>query len=181
MLASAVAGVKSPGTAPLAAWFALSDAVLKAFADRHADIEPGPSPVRCWAHHFDIATYVSLEAGDFETARGIGVGLSPGDESYGEPYFYVNPWPHPDPADLPDPPGLGHWHTQGFVGAILTGSELIAAHDIKSAAAEFIAEARRLVRECDEGRAPSACFLELKTALARFDARKPAAQGRPTP
>ena len=49
------------------------------------------------------------------------------------------------------------------------------------ARAEFIAEARRLVRECDEGRAPSACFLELKTALARFDARKPVAQGRPTP
>lgn len=125
----------------LAAWFAHSDSVLKAFAGRHTDIEPGPSPVRCWPHHFDIATYVSLEAGDFETARGIGVGLSPGDESYGEPYFYVNPWPHPDPADLPDPPGLGHWHTQGFVGAILTGSELLAAADIEGAAAEFIAEA----------------------------------------
>ena len=125
----------------LAAWFALSDAVLREFSGRHTDIEPGPSPVRCWPHHFDIATYVSLEAGDAEAARGIGVGLSPGDESYGEPYFYVNPWPHLDPADLPPPPGLGHWHTQGFVGAILTGTELLASADMSRSATDFVAEA----------------------------------------
>lgn len=85
----------------LAAWFALADAVLRDFAEGHADIRPGPSPVRCWAHHFDIATYVGLEVGDPELARAVGVGLSPGDASYEQPYFYVNPWPRPDPGALP--------------------------------------------------------------------------------
>ncbi|MCP4384829.1 MAG: hypothetical protein GY798_26020 [Hyphomicrobiales bacterium] len=132
--------------ASLTSWFALSDSVLRDFASDNADIRPGPSPIRCWAHHFDIATYVSLEAGDFESARAIGVGLSPGDESYAEPYFYVNPWPRLDPRDLPVLSGLGHWHTEGFVGAILTGSELLATADAKRGAAQFIADAFALGR-----------------------------------
>ena len=127
--------------ASLAAWFALADFVLLDFAEAHADIRPGPSPVRCWAHHFDIATYVSLEAGDAESARAVGVGLSPGDESYEQPYFYVNPWPRLDANDLPDLPGLGHWHREGFVGAILTGTELLAAPDLAEGAADFVAKA----------------------------------------
>ena len=55
------------------------------------DLRPGPSPVRCWPHHFDIATCVALESGDPERERGIGTGLSPGDGTYGQPYFHVNP------------------------------------------------------------------------------------------
>lgn len=127
--------------ASLAAWFALADSLLRDFVEDHPDIRPGPSPVRCWAHHFDIATYVSLEAGDPESARAIGVGLSPGDASYEQPYFYVNPWPRLDATSLPPLPDLGHWHTEGFVGAILTGTELFVAPDTAEAAATFVAEA----------------------------------------
>ncbi len=90
----------------LAAWFGLADVVLGRFATEQSELTPGP--VRCWPHHFDIATYVGLEDGDYETARGIGVGLSPGDEAYDQPYFYVNPWPHLDPAGLPQAPRPGH-------------------------------------------------------------------------
>lgn len=129
------------GLAALSAWFALADHVLRKFAANNRGLNPGPSPVRCWPHHFDIATYVSLESGNAETARGIGVGMSPGDEGYEQPYFYVNPWPHLDPNHLPDLPGLGHWHREGFVGAILTGSELLAAADLSEGASEFVAEA----------------------------------------
>jgi len=129
------------GLAALAGWFRLTDHVLRAFAANNRDIKPGPSPVRCWPHHFDIATYVALEGGDGESARGIGVGLSPGDEGYEQPYFYVNPWPHLDPNDLPELPGLGHWHRDGFVGAILTGDELLPAADLTEGTAGFIAEA----------------------------------------
>jgi hypothetical protein len=85
--------------------------------------------LRCWPHHFDIATYVSLEAGDPETARAMGVGMSPGDESYDQPYFYVNPWPHLDSSELPDPPAPGHWHTDGYVGLIATAEEVLSQSD----------------------------------------------------
>ncbi len=72
-------------------------------------LEPDPSAVRCWPHHFNIATYVFLETGNPETARGVGVGMSPGDEGYGERYFYINGWPHLDASKLPDAiaPGIG--------------------------------------------------------------------------
>ena len=125
----------------LAGWFDLAAAHLEQFAASHSDLSPGPGPVRCWPHHFDIATYVQLETGDFESARGVGVGLSPGDESYKQPYFYINPWPHLDPSDLPDLPPPGHWHMEGFVGAIATGEEVLTLDDIAQDLPQFIGRA----------------------------------------
>lgn len=129
------------GLNSVAAWFNLADGALKKLAAVHAGLNPGPSPVRCWPHHFDIATYVSLEAGDPETAKGIGVGMSPGDETYAQPYFYVNPWPHLDPSTLPEAPHPGHWHTQGFVGAVATGDEVLSTNDTEKALSEFLESA----------------------------------------
>ncbi len=94
--------------------------------------------MRCWPHHFDIATYVQLEEGNFESAKGIGIGMSPGDESYDQPYFYINPWPHMDPQKLPDAPVPGHWHTQDFVGAIATGGEVLTATGAETAMQSFV-------------------------------------------
>ena len=125
----------------LAGWFDLAAVHLEQFAAVHTDLSPGPGPVRCWPHHFDIATYVQLETGDFESARGVGVGLSPGDESYNQPYFYINPWPHLDPSDLPDLPPPGHWQTEGFVGAIATGEEVLTLDDIARDLPQFIGRA----------------------------------------
>ena len=102
--------------AELARWFGNASTVLERVREEH-----GSSPVRCWPHHFDLATLISL--GD---DRSIGVGLTPGDESCAEPYFYVGPWPHPTPARWPEL-AAGSWHTDGFVAAVLTGSELVAA------------------------------------------------------
>jgi hypothetical protein len=83
------------------------------------------SPIRCWPHHFDLATLVTLDSGKgSEDARSVGCGMSPGDGTYNEPYFYVTPWPYPKKAQLPPLP-LGFWHTEGFIGAILTASDLI--------------------------------------------------------
>ena len=110
--------------AELSAWFDAADAALEAVVQALSGLEPGPSPVRCWPHHFDIATLVALEPGDAEEARSIGVGMSPGDEAYGEPYFYVTPWPYPDPQHLPKLPPSGRWHTEGYVGAIATASRI---------------------------------------------------------
>jgi len=129
------------GLSSIATWFDIADNAFKKLASDHAGLTPGPSPVRCWPHHFDIGTYISLEAGDAETAKGIGVGMSPGDESYDQPYFYVNPWPHLDPAALPDAPTPGHWHTQGFVGAIATGEEILNTPKIEKALSGFLESA----------------------------------------
>lgn len=125
----------------LSAWFELGSSVLNDLVMAQSAIKPGPSAVRCWPHHFDIATYIGLEQGGSETARGIGVGLSLGDEGYGEPYFYVNPWPHLETTDLPAPPVPGHWHTQGYVGMIATATELLSCPDVDTATADFVVEA----------------------------------------
>ncbi len=135
------------GLKTLAAWYDLAHQLLTRFADREKAIVPGPSPVRCWPHHFDIATYVSLEAGDPEHARGVGIGMSPGDESYDEPYFYINPWPYPDPKTLPLPPSPGHWHTQGFTGAIATATECLSQCQSEGDIFTFIEEAFAIARQ----------------------------------
>lgn len=111
-------------------WFHDASLLLEAVASS----EEGASAVRCWPHHFDIAVLIDLDADTHpspapEDARSIGVGMTPGDESYGEPYWYVAPWPYPDPSDLPDLPPPATWHTTNWVGAVLTGSDLVGTGD----------------------------------------------------
>ena len=78
------------------------------------------SNVRCWPHHFDIATLITPSKG-----KSIGVGMEPGDKYYDEPYFYVNMNPLPPADSLADSlEGGGVWHTKEWVGAVLPGSRL---------------------------------------------------------
>lgn len=110
-------------SAELARWYANADRILS----RVRGEQPSASEVRCWPHHFDIATLIELDARlEMESARTIGVGLSPGDESYPEPYFYVSPWPYPKDVEFPPLKGEGSWHTEGFTAAVLPGSRLVA-------------------------------------------------------
>lgn len=85
------------------------------------------APVRCWPHHFDIATLLEVSH-DAEGAptKTIGVGLAPAASPYATWYWYVTPWPYPDAQKLPALSGPGVWHTEGWVGAVLTG-EVISA------------------------------------------------------
>ena len=85
--------------------------------------KPAASPPRCWPHHFDLATLISVPSLGGGAQRAINVGLSPGDESYAEPYFYVGPYPYPSVESLGQL-ALGRWHTDGWTGAVLTTSEL---------------------------------------------------------
>lgn len=109
--------------AELSAWFA---GAFASIGDVVAD-EPAASPVRCWPHHFDVASLITLgAAAGAEEARSIGVGFSPGDASYDQPYFYITPWPYPDTEDLPTLEAGAHWHTSGWTGAVLTAERLLA-------------------------------------------------------
>lgn len=108
----------------LAAWFADANASLGRIREAHNKGKLQASPVRCWPHHFDLATLILLD-GDPEKGRSVNVGLSPGDGTYDEPYFYISPWPTPDRAKLPPLPPIGHWHTEGFTAAVALASSIM--------------------------------------------------------
>lgn len=124
--AFARAADEGPRLAALAAWFAAGAEVLEALRGKHKRLKPGPSPIRCWPHHFDIAILVELEKAAAGSARSIGIGLSPGDDYYAQPYFYLSPYPHPDAGDLPPLPPGGRWHTKDFFGAVATAVDILA-------------------------------------------------------
>src|SRR3954469_11644049 len=91
----------------LVRWF---DAMSDLLQDVRMNFTEGRADAtRCWPHHFDMATLISFDEPDAAGARSIGIGFSPGDQYYPQPYLYVSPYPQPKGAALP-PLGLGHWH-----------------------------------------------------------------------
>lgn len=109
----------------LTRWFGNGDRALRELADQ----DPRATPVRCWPHHFDIATLLMIERADpndrtSEVSRSIGVGMTPGDGSYADAYWYATPWPYPASPELPALAGGGIWHKHGWVGAVLTSTAL---------------------------------------------------------
>jgi hypothetical protein len=121
----------------LADWFANAADLLGSL---RAD-DPAASPVRCWPHHFDIATLLTFDPDepDAEKARSCGLGFSPGDSSSSGPYFYVGPWPHPSPDDLPPLSGGGTWITEGWVGARLDASKIVNLGEARAQAEQALA------------------------------------------
>jgi hypothetical protein len=79
-------------------------------------------PIRCWPHHFDIGALLPVRGAP---GRTIGVGMSPGDSSYAQPYFYVTPWPAPEPAHLPGLIHGGHWHTDGWTSVVVLSEDIV--------------------------------------------------------
>ena len=118
------ASENAKGLAVLAAWFGNANASLGRIREAHNKGKLQASPVRCWPHHFDLATLILLD-GDPEKGRSVNVGLSPGDGTYDSPYFYITPWPTPDRAKLPMLPPIGHWHTKGFTAAVALASSIL--------------------------------------------------------
>jgi hypothetical protein len=122
--------------AELTCYFADGHRLLTALAARL----PSASPLRCWPHHFDLGAL--LTAGEGASASSVGLGLSPGDGAYPEPYLYVTVWPAPArPESLPSLPGGGHWHREGWFGAVLTGTCLVEVRDAgeqEACAREFL-------------------------------------------
>jgi hypothetical protein len=129
--------------------FDANDADLEQFALHYAnaailccDVFEGEARVRCWPHHFDIAALLTL-AGEGEASKSIGIGLSPGDAAYPEPYYYVNCWPYPTQLETLT---HGHWHTAGWTGAVLTATEIASAEDQEVLVRAFAAQAVEVMR-----------------------------------
>lgn len=113
----------------LAAWFELGASTL----GRVRAANDG-SEVRCWPHHFDLATLLTAAP-----ERTVGVGLEPGDVYYDEPYFYVNMRPEP-PRELLTATlaGGGFWHTHEWLGAVLPASRIADASTIRARVDAFL-------------------------------------------
>jgi hypothetical protein len=124
---------EAPRLAALSVWFAAGAELLEELRKKYQRFKPGPTPVRCWPHHFDIAMLVELEG-----ARAIAIGISPGDDYYAQPYFYLSPTPRPNTGNLPSLPPGGRWHTKGFFGAVATATDLLALSDPRAGLLEIV-------------------------------------------
>ncbi|QDU70536.1 hypothetical protein [Mucisphaera calidilacus] len=123
------------------AWCALGHACLtRALSER-----PDAGPIRLWPHHLDFGGIVLLNAGDNPAMDpSIGLGLSLGDATYSQPYFYVNPYGlESRPDTLPLLPVDGFW-TEEWMGAVLLGESLFI-YGVEAASA-FLEETIRASR-----------------------------------
>jgi len=125
----------------LADWYADANMMLGKLRQDLAARNLNAPPVRCWPHHFDLDALIFLGSKEPDPVRAMGIGFSPGDEYYGEPYFYVSLDPAPDAIKHAPLPANGHWHTHEFIAAIATASRIIAARDQEAETAAFLSAA----------------------------------------
>ena len=90
-------------------------AILERLRAKH----PTASPVRCWPHHFDIATLITLPEN-----RSLGIGFLGGDANIPQPYWYV--YAVPTPENTLPPLSTGRWYAEKWVGAVLEGRNDVA-------------------------------------------------------
>ncbi|MEM9529992.1 MAG: hypothetical protein AAGA23_03675 [Pseudomonadota bacterium] len=126
-------------------WFQQADRALQSLITEAGHLSVKPAVARCWPHHFDLAVLFALETGDPESARSVGVGLSPGDGSYAEPYLYCSPWPPPAVETLDAAAAPFRWHVEGFVSLVAPASALDRGQDLTAVVREGFRTARRQV------------------------------------
>lgn len=115
----------------LGQWFAMADRALNSILgdDSRAGVR------RIWPHHFDLGGLVDLGDG-----RGVGLGMSPGDQLFDQPYLYTYAYPTPEPYRDFDGP-RGSLSTKGFEGYLLLGEELLAGDHPRRDAETFFGHA----------------------------------------
>lgn len=122
----------------LSALYDAAHAILSELVEQRDDA----SSVLCWPHHFDIATLLTLQD-SAEVKKTVGVGMAPLGGGYDSWYWYATPWPYPDPANLPELDSPGAWHTEGWVGIVLTGEQIesVPAGEREALVTSFISSA----------------------------------------
>jgi len=118
----------------LARWYdAAADLLAGVVAAQNLEV-----PVLCHPRHLNINVQLGLGADADGSPRSIAVGMSPGDEHYAQPYFYLRTTPRLKQADLPLIAAPGRWHMQGFVGAVATAEDIILHSEPQATAVEFL-------------------------------------------
>jgi hypothetical protein len=106
----------------LARWYAGAEVVLRELAA----VTPNSSPVRCWPQHLDLRTRITVAAADRPRSDlVILVGMSPGDSTFPEPYWYVAPSTMVSSVTLPALSHGGEWHVGDWTGAVLRARRLL--------------------------------------------------------
>lgn len=94
--------------------------------------------IKTWPHHFDQACSITIkDTGDIETNSTVSFGMSPGDEEFAQPYFYVNSWPHIETSKFGVLNNGAVWHEGSWTGAILMAENVINAKDQKAVLDSF--------------------------------------------
>lgn len=115
--------------AELGRWFENAHSLLEALRPD----APTITEARVWPHHFDLGALVPLSEDGQVT---IGLGFSPGDAEFDQPYFYCSPYPPPSSdSPLPELPA-GAWNTS-FVSALLKADELLASEAQQETATRY--------------------------------------------
>lgn len=127
--------------ANLAAWYANAAVLIEDVRMQAARRCLAVSAPCCWPHHFDLAILTMVPADRSAEVGLIGVGLSPGDEYYEEPYFYVSIYPDPSQSALPSLPTIGGWHTHDFTAAVATAHDILAAQHPAIETSNFLRDA----------------------------------------
>ena len=122
----------------LAAWFANAKFYSPTSIRQMIERKLAASPVRCWPHHFDLATLTcfptqpptrpDMSALDFRRATDITM-------SRISMYPYIQ---NPIRAALPTLPMFGHWHTHDFTAAIVPAHKIVATNNQKDEIDEFL-------------------------------------------
>lgn len=116
------------GASELGRYFTNSQSIFQAIAKMRGQ----NYQTLCWPHHFDLANLIIVEENSNpEKTKSIGLGFSPGDNSYEDPYFYVTPWPYPEKENLPILPEPAFWHTEGFIAGIIK-SKVMVGPDVET-------------------------------------------------
>ena len=127
--------------AALSAYYHNTFKVLSRFSGKYEHA----SKVIVWPHHFDQALSIKLkDSGDPATSHYVGLGMSPGDEHYNQPYMYVNSWPYVEEQFLKELT-FGNWHSDEWVGGVLLAEELWSAENQEEALKLFYEEASKLL------------------------------------
>lgn len=105
------------------------------------------SEVRCWPKNFDLSTRIIVNnTGNPKTSSFVTIGLSPGDQEFEEPYFYVAPWPYPATEALPSLTH-GRWVEEHWIGAVLPAAELVLHTDQHKVVKKFMSECFSVLRK----------------------------------
>ena len=116
--------------AQLRDWFASFSRCFARLVERVRDADPARFSVddaRVWPHHFDLGGLATVSEDDSvcadESSRPsqLGFGLSPGDDTFEQPYVYVTPYPGPPETQPWKLPSGWQWESDAFSGAVLLG------------------------------------------------------------